>query len=421
MTEVNYISNRHTCALKHLLWQLLLAAGCLTGSYANVENWTYDRSIVGDISGVGDQEAMAEYVEGFLRYPEEAQEALNRACLYFPTIEKALLRRGMPSSLKFLPMIESSYRTRVSSRAGAKGLWQLMPGTAREMGLKIDRYVDERSDPAKATEVGLDYLQFLYDRYSDWSLALAAYNCGYGRVDRAIKQAGGSLNYQDVRQFLPQETKKYLPRFAGAQHLIENYDKWGLVRDPFDRDMQLTALVKVYQKISLEDLAKATRLPLEMIEVLNPAIRKDYVPATQSGIEIRVPNRVLRSLTHFLATGEQITNPLRVQILEHQVEEESNYFDVAKDLKVSAFDLMIWNNASSSGDRISSARSIRYYQMYDPNKVVVEAPPAPRLVFQPLDVLPERLDYRSVLKTEFIKQEQIKAEMLSFALHSAGL
>jgi len=145
------------------------------------------------------------------------------------------------------------------------------------------------------------------------------------------------------------------------------------------------------------------------------------VPATQSGIEIRVPNRVLRSLTHFLATGEQITNPLRVQILEHQVEEESNYFDVAKDLKVSAFDLMIWNNASSSGDRISSARSIRYYQMYDPNKVVVEAPPAPRLVFQPLDVLPERLDYRSVLKNEFIKQEQIKAEMLSFALHSAGL
>lgn len=417
MTEVNYISKRHTCAPKYLVWQLLLLFGWCSVSLANVENWTYDRSIVGDISGVGDQEAMTEYIEGFLRYPEEAQEALNRACLYFPTIEKALLQRGMPLSLKFLPMIESSYRTRVSSRAGAKGLWQLMPGTARERGLKINRYVDERSDPAKATEVSLDYLQFLHNRYSDWSLALAAYNCGYGRVDRAIKQAGGSHDFQEVRQFLPQETKKYLPRFAGAQHLIENYDKWGLVRDPFDRDMQITGLIRVYRSTTLQDIADATRLPLEMIEVLNPAIRKDYVPGTEDGIEIRVPKRVVNVLSHYIATGEQISNPFRVKVEKYEVSSETNYFEVARSLKVSPFDLMIWNNAVATNDQLSE--SVRYYKIYDPNKVV-EKIPAPRLVYHVFAPLPERIDYRTELTKEMLKQEKIKAEMEAFALHSEG-
>ncbi len=420
MTEVNYISNRHTCALKSLLLQILLVFGCITATQGSPDYLINDNSIVGDISGIGDQEAMTEYIENFLRYPNEAQEALNRACLYFPTIEKALLRRGMPLSLKFLPMIESSYRTRVSSRVGAKGLWQLMPGTARDMGLRIDHYVDERSDPAKSTEAGLNYLQFLYERYSDWSLALAAYNCGYGRVDRAIGKAGGSLDYRKVRQFLPQETKKYLPRFAGAQHLIENYAEWGLVRDPFDRDMQITGLVRIYKKITLQEIADATHLPLEMVEVLNPSIRKDHIPKTKEGMEVRMPKRVINMFSHYLATGEHIANPFRVKVSEHEIDVESNYFDVAKNLKVSPFDLMVWNNAVSSSDRLSASSPVRYYQIYDPDKVVEAVPPPARLIYHPFIPLPQRLDYRSELMKEVAKQEQIKAEMQAFALHSGG-
>lgn len=213
----------------------------------------------------------------------QSETLLGRTSLYFPLIENALRTKNLPDELKYIAVIESSLIPHVYSHKGAAGMWQFMKGTGEIFGLKIDKHIDERRDPVKSTEKALDYLKTLYDLYGNWTLAIAAYNCGSGNVNKAIKRAGGSLDYWKVRNFLPRETQKYIPRFIAASYLMTYYYLHDLQpKEPSD-DYRFITSIKVFNKVDLAKVSKEFDLDIELLRMLNPMYKKDVIPGTEEG------------------------------------------------------------------------------------------------------------------------------------------
>ena len=225
-------------------------------------------------------DAILEVVENRRR---DAECILGRTTLYFPVIEQVLREKKLPEDLKYITVIESSLIPNARSHQGAAGIWQFMKGTGELYGLKMDKYVDERKDIYKSTEKALDYLKVLYDIYGNWTLALAAYNCGSGNINKAIAKAGGSTDYWVVREFLPRETKKYIPKFIAAAYLMNYYYEHDLVAQEPSSDLKYVASVKVYDRIDFKKLSKEFEIDFEMVKFLNPMYNKDYIPASNAG------------------------------------------------------------------------------------------------------------------------------------------
>ena len=151
---------------------------------------------------------------------------------YFPILEEELLAAGLPLELRYLAVVESNLSIRAGSRAGAMGLWQIMPQTGKGVGLEINSLVDERCDVVKSTQAACKFLRYLYKVYGDWMLAIAAYNCGAGTVNRAIESAGGGKkNFWDIYDYLPNETRQYVPKFVGAAYAFTYYKANNVVPD----------------------------------------------------------------------------------------------------------------------------------------------------------------------------------------------
>ena len=164
---------------------------------------------------------------------------LHRQGVYGELIRTALRARGMPEELQYLAMLESGLSNRAVSAAAATGLWQIMEGTAQELGLRVDEWVDERRDPVRATDAALDYLDFLHDRYGSWYLAAAAYNAGPGKVDGVLRRHAGGRSgdenlYWEVVEHLPRETQEYVPRLVAATLVAESPDRETSMASPAD-------------------------------------------------------------------------------------------------------------------------------------------------------------------------------------------
>ena len=183
-----------------------------------------------------------------------SQILLGKVNVYFPLIENEVYAKGLPDILKYIPVIESSLRPDVKSRAGAVGLWQFMKSTAQMYDLKVNRTVDERKDPVKSTQAATEYLQSLYEKFDDWTLAIAAYNCGPGNVRKAIRKSG-SRDYWTMRKYLPKETQKYIPKLIAAAYLLKYYHYHDLQPRQVDSDLLSVGSTVVYQKIDFKTLA----------------------------------------------------------------------------------------------------------------------------------------------------------------------
>jgi len=212
---------------------------------------------------------------------KESQQILGRTSLYFPAIENIIREKNLPDELKYIAVIESSLRPDVVSRQGAAGLWQFMKGTGLIYGLKIDKDVDERRDIEKSTHKALDYLEVLYNIYGNWTMALAAYNCGPGNVNKAIKKAGGSTDYWTVAKFLPRETQKYIPKFIAASYLMNYYFVHDIVPIEPAHELKFTLTVEVSDRLYFKDLSTNYEVELRLIEYLNPSYLKGYIPANK--------------------------------------------------------------------------------------------------------------------------------------------
>lgn len=209
------------------------------------------------------------------------ESMLGMSLYYMPIFEQAIEKEGIPIELKYLPVIESAMNPDAVSRAGAVGLWQIMLPTARGLGLEINTLVDERRDPVRSSEAAARYLRELYDIYKDWSLAIAAYNCGPGNVNKALRRAGDDArkDFWAIYPYLPRETRGYVPCFIAATYVMNYYYKHN-ISPALAKKPIVTDSVHVNRRVHFQQIADILKLPVEQLQVLNPQYRKQEIPGT---------------------------------------------------------------------------------------------------------------------------------------------
>ncbi len=229
------------------------------------------------------------YIGSYLvRGKSNTQHIIGNSSIYFPIFEEYLDAHNLPNELKYISVVESHLNPNAISPAGAVGLWQFMAPTAREMGLVIDDYVDERKDIYRSTDAALKYLQELYGRYQDWGLAIAAYNCGPGRVNKVLRKTGGST-FWDIRSSLPKETQHYIDRFIAVNYAMKNYQFYNLRPRYPDYTLQMTQVHKIHTRFSFAKIARLTGLDKKTIIQLNPSYRKEIIPPNYDGYYLVLP------------------------------------------------------------------------------------------------------------------------------------
>ncbi len=221
------------------------------------------------------------------RYTQRSREQvtvlLGLSNYYMPIFEQALEERGLPLELKYLPVIESALDPNAVSKHGAAGLWQFMITTAKGMGLEVNSLVDERRDPYLSSKVAAQYLSDLYATYGDWSLAIAAYNCGPGAINKAIRRAGGdpsSHDFWSIYNYLTPETRGYVPQFIAANYVMNYYPEHN-ISPVIPSKPLVTDTVKISDRIHFNQISEVLDIPVEELRVLNPQFRADIIPGSE--------------------------------------------------------------------------------------------------------------------------------------------
>lgn len=351
-------------------------------------------------------------VKGYLmsylvRKRERTEAMLGRSKMYFPLFDQHLGEGKVPLELKHLAVVESALNPVAVSRAGAVGLWQFMPGTGREYGLVINGLLDERKDPIKSTQAAARYLQRLFATYQDWALALAAYNSGPGRVNAAIRR-GASTNYWEISQYLPAETRNYVPAYIAAAYLINHYQSHKLVPEDLENDLLQTSTTTITDRISFKTISELTGLPEELITMLNPQFLKKAIPASVNGHNLTLPKRVMNQFLDKLPewiqdhskpgskealadldedeteTITSFTTKKEYKEITYKVKSGDNLLAIAGKYDCSVGEIKKWNKLS--GSNIRTGQSLRIRTMVK-TKVPVKKTTVP--VIPGIDVAPK--------------------------------
>ena len=229
---------------------------------------------------------------------------LGASNFYMPIFEDALMAYDVPLELKYLPVIESALNPKATSRVGAAGLWQFMPSTGKQYGLEINSLVDERRDPVKSSYAAARFLRDLYKIYGDWSLVIAAYNCGPENVRKAIQRSNGKADYWSIYPYLPRETKGYVPVFIAANYVMTYYCDHNIC--PMRTTLPAkTDTVTVTRDVHLKQIADVCGVSLDELRALNPQYRRDIVNGNSKPSAIRLPISVVNS---FISNEDSIYN-----------------------------------------------------------------------------------------------------------------
>ncbi len=223
-------------------------------------------------------------------YRIAGERLLGKVDLFFPLFEQKIAEKNLPQELKYIAVVESNLDPTARSSSGAAGLWQFMKSTGRMQGLEINDKIDERKDPIKSTEAALDYLEYLHGKFGDWTLAMAAYNCGPGGVRKAIRKSGGKKTYWEIRKYLPSETRKYIPRVIAAMYLMQYYHEHNLVPVNIEDDIKYVYEIKDKKHHSFNQLAAQLDLPVETLRTLNPQFKKSSFPKHDGDLILIIPN-----------------------------------------------------------------------------------------------------------------------------------
>ncbi|HAE24369.1 MAG TPA: lytic transglycosylase [Prevotellaceae bacterium] len=207
---------------------------------------------------------------------------------YIPIMEEALAFYKIPLELKYLPVIESAYNPRARSRAGAVGLWQFMPRTAVQYGLQINSLVDERCEPIKSSYAAAHYLKDLYTIFGDWTLVIAAYNCGPNNINKAIHRSGGERDFWKIYQNLPRETRGYVPAFIAANYIMNYYGEHNI--QPYRARIPATTDTLLINKdVKMEQIATVCGIDIDEIKALNPQYQTTLIPGYRTTCTLRLP------------------------------------------------------------------------------------------------------------------------------------
>lgn len=217
---------------------------------------------------------------------------LGASNFYVPIFEDALCYYQIPLELKYLPVIESAFNPRARSRVGAMGLWQFMPATGKRYGLAINSLVDERCDPIKASYAAARYLKDLYDIFGDWTLVIAAYNCGPGNINKAIHRSGGERNFWKIYPYLPRETRGYVPAFIAANYVMNYYGDHNIL--PMRASIPSnTDTIVVSRDVELDRIASLCNIDIRELKMLNPQYSTNLIPGYKMNCTLRMPQKQL--------------------------------------------------------------------------------------------------------------------------------
>jgi membrane-bound lytic murein transglycosylase D len=227
---------------------------------------------------------------------------LGASNFYIPIFEDALEAYQLPLELKYLPVIESALNPCATSRAGAGGLWQFMPATGKRYGLEITSLIDERRDPIKASYAAAQMLKNLYEIFGDWTLVIAAYNCGPGNVSKAIKRANGERDYWKIYPYLPSETRGYVPAFIAANYMMNYYCEHNICPAATRLPMGTDTLI-VSRDIFMEQISEVCKISMEELRALNPQYRTNRIPGNSKPCILRMP---MDAINAFIESGDSI-------------------------------------------------------------------------------------------------------------------
>jgi len=289
---------------------------------------------------------------------------LGNSEYYFPFFEEALDRYGLPLELKYLPVIESALNPRAYSRARAVGLWQFILPTAKLYKLNVTSFIDERMDVIKASDAAARYLRDLYIVFQDWHLAIAAYNCGPGNINRAIKRSG-KTTYWGMYNYLPRETRGYVPAFIAAAYTFHYYKELNITPRKTYLPNKVDTIY-VQKMLHLRQVSETLNIPLELLQLLNPQYKKDIIPAMpEQPLPLYLP---IEYINNFIALGDSIykykdtllfksirpslyasnsSSAYEEVAIYHKVRKGENLTSIAKKYHVSVSKLRTWNNIHS--------------------------------------------------------------------------
>jgi len=278
------------------------------------------------------------YVELFTgRLKGYLQDGLGRGAKFLPMIQDVFRAEGLPLDLAYVPLVESAFKADALSRAKAKGMWQFMSGTALENGLKNDWYIDERAEPEKATRAAAKYLKTLYGMFGDWHLALASYNGGPGRVQGAIRRSGGVKDFWRLsasRRYLPQETRDYVPLILAAMIIARNPAQYGMDIEPaLEAPKFETVMLPV--AVDLRRVAEWAGTSVQVIQELNPELRRWTTPVRSKDYELRVPE----GAAELVRVGFAESGSDAAALNWHTVRKGETLLSISRKLKVSRADL----------------------------------------------------------------------------------
>lgn len=324
------------------------------------------------------------YIEVYtIKKRDKLEEILGLKDYYFPIFEDILDRYDMPLELKYLAVIESALNPRAVSRCGATGLWQFMYGTGRLYKLNINSFVDERRDAAIETDAAARYLRDMYSIYNDWTLVIAAYNCGPGNVNRAIRRSGGKTNYWEIYPYLPRETRGYVPAYIAATYAINFYKDHNLTPKKMDI-LPYSDTVMIHENIHFEQIADVLKLPVDILRDLNPQYRRDIVPGKFMTCPLRLPSVLATRFVdmqdsivryknnQYFANDFKVITPMgyrgssylpvpsgNLKKISHKVKNGESLNTIAEHYHVRVADLRYWNDIN--GNKIRAGRNIAVY------------------------------------------------------------
>ncbi len=314
------------------------------------------------------RDRITNYVE---RWPSTTARIVGLSKLYFPLIEEELLRAGLPIELRALPIIESALKTGAVSRAAAVGLWQFIASTGKSYGLEINSLVDERRDPIRSTQAACRFLRDLYRIYGDWTLVIAAYNCGPGNVNKALARSGGKTFWQ-IYDYLPTETRGYVPAFIAATYAFNYHRQHGIEPTPTPIPLALDT-VRVNKLLHFGQIASTIDVKIETLRELNPQYRLDIIPATTRPYTLVLPQRnVAQYIAHeaeIMAKDstylKEYLNPTNLDkkrqeqsVIIYRIKRGDTLGAIARRHGVTVKQLMRWNGIKNAA-RIREGQRIR--------------------------------------------------------------
>ena len=320
---------------------------------------------------------------------------------YFPIFEESFAKNNVPLEIKYLAVVESALNPKAVSKMGATGLWQFMYGTGKQYALKIDSYVDERSDPMKATAAASEYMTKMFEVFGDWELVLASYNSGPGNVTKAIRRSGGLTKYWDIRNYLPKETQGYVPAFLATMYLFEYHKEHGINPERAVVKNFETDTINIKKEMTFKQIADLLDMPQSQIQLLNPSYKLNVVPYYQGEQHcLRLPKdkiatfvsneKQIYAYVDYQSTRRTIPAKLAMKVAPkaklqpekmnsnfqfYEVQKGDNLGAIAEKYDVNLVDLKKWNGLKSNN--VALGRKLKIKSDVDVSKISKDAKAIP--------------------------------------------